>query len=98
MSTNFASRKTVTENMSTHPEAASVVNEKFNMDDYLDSFENVTHAIKICRDLVSLLKLEGFSLTNFANNAYEITSTLNTEACETSSSPIKKICNGAEQS
>ena len=50
----FALRKTATDNMSTYTEAASVVNEKFYMDDYLDSFENVTHAIKISGDLVSL--------------------------------------------
>ena len=56
---NFALRKTATDNMSTKPEAASVVNEKFYMEDYLDSFKNVTHAIKISRDLVSLLKLGG---------------------------------------
>ena len=65
------------------------------MDDYLDSFENVTHANKISRNLVSLLKLGGFSLTKFVSNADEIT---NPEDCETLSSPIKKICNGAEQS
>ena len=54
---NFELRKTATDNMSTYPEAASVVNEKLYMDDYLNSVENVTHAIKISRDLVSLLKL-----------------------------------------
>ena len=57
------------------------------MNDYLDSFENVTHAIKNSRDLVSLLKLGGFNLTKFVSNADE-----------TSSSPINEICNGAEQS
>ena len=57
------------------------------MNDYLDSFENVTHAIRNSRDLVSLLKLGGFNLTKFVSNADE-----------TSSSPIKEICNGAEQS
>ena len=95
---NFALRKTATDNMSTHPEAASVVNEKFYMDDYLDSFENVTQAIKTSRDLVSLLKLGGFNLTKFVSNADEITSAMNPEESETSSSPIKEICNGAEQS
>ena len=95
---NSALRKTDTDNMSTYPEAASVVNEKFYMDDYLDSFENVTHAIKISRDLVSLLKLGGFKLTKFVSNADEITSAMNPEESETSSSPIKEICNGAQQS
>ena len=95
---NFALRKTATDNMSTYPEAASVVNENFYMDDYLDSFENVTHAIKISRDLVSLLKLGGFNLTKFVRNSDEITSAMNPEESKTSSSPIKEICNGAEQS
>ena len=84
--------------MSTYPEAASTVIEKFYMDDYLDSFENVTHAIKISRDLVSLLKLGGFNLTKFVSNADEIISARNTEDFETSSPPIKEICNGADQS
>ena len=88
---NFALPKTATDNMSTYPEAASVKNEKFHMDDYLDSFENVTHAIKISRDLVSLLKLGGFCLTKFVSNADQITSAMNPEDCETSSSPIKEI-------
>ena len=81
-----------------NPEAASVVNEKFYRDDYLDSFENVTHVIKVSRDLFSLLKLRGFNFTKFVSNADEITSAVNPEDCETSSSPIKEICNGAEQS
>ena len=55
---NFALRKTATDNMSTYPEAASVVNELIYMDHYLDSFESVTHAIKISRNLVSLLRWE----------------------------------------
>ena len=94
----FALRKTATDSMSTYTEAALVVNEKFYMDDYLDSFENVTHAIKISRDLVSLVKLGEFNLTKFVSNADEITSAMNREESETSSSPIKDICNGAEQS
>ena len=84
--------------MSTYPEAASVVNEKFYMDDYLDSFENVIHAIKISRDLVSLLKLGGFNSTKSDSNADEITSAMNPADCKTSSSPTKEIFNGAEQS
>ena len=68
------------------------------MDDYLDLFENVTHAIKISGNLVSLLKLGGFNLTKFVSNADEIVSAMNPEDCETSSSPINKICNGAEKS
>ena len=76
--------------MSTYPEAALAVIEKFYKNDYLDSFENVTHAIKISRDLVSLLKMGGFNLTKFVSNADEITSAMNTEASETSSSPFKE--------
>ena len=76
--------------MSPYPEAASVVNEKIYMDDFLDLFENVTRAIKISRDLVSLLKLGGFNLTKFVNKVDEITSAMNPEDCQTLSSPIKK--------
>ena len=68
------------------------------MDDYLDSFENVAHAVKVGRGLISLLKLGGFNLTKFVGNADEITSPMNPEDCEISSSPIKEKCNGAEQS
>ena len=94
---NFALRKTATDNMSTYPETASVVNETFYIDDYLDSFENVTDEIKISRDLVSLLKLGGFNLTKFVSNVDEVTSAMNPEDCETSSSPVKEFCNRAEQ-
>ena len=88
---NFAlQKKTATDNMSTYPEAALAVIEKFYKNDYLDSFENVTHAIKISRDLVSLLRMGGFNLTKFVSNADEITSAMNTEASETSSSPVKE--------
>ena len=68
------------------------------MDDYLDSFDDVTHAIKISRDLVSLLKLGGFILTKFVSNTDKISLAMNTDHCETSSLPIKKTRNGAEQS
>ena len=52
--------------MSTHPESASVVNKNFYIDDYLYTFEDVTHANKISRrDLISLLKLGGFSWLKF---------------------------------
>ena len=95
---NFALRKTAADNMSTYTEAVSVVNEKFYMDVYLDSFENVTQAIKFSRDLVSLLKLGGLNLTKFVSIADEITSAMNPEDCETSFSPIKENCNVAEQS
>ena len=67
------------------------------MDYYLDSFENVAHAIKFSRHLISLLKLGGFNLTKFVSNADKITSAMNPEDCEASSSPIKEICNGTEQ-
>ena len=37
-------------------------------------------------------------MSKFVSNADEITSAMNLEESETSSSPIKEICNGAEQS
>ena len=41
--------------MSTYPEATSVVIKKYYMDDFLDLFENVTHAVKNRRDLFRFL-------------------------------------------
>ena len=84
--------------MSTYTQAASVVKKNFYMKDYLDSFEDVTHAIKIGRDLLSLLNLGAFSLTKFVSNADKNLLALNPEQCKTSSSPIKELCNGAGQS
>ena len=68
------------------------------MDDYLDSFEKVTHAFKISSDLYSLLELVGHNRTKFVSNADEITFAMNPGMCETSFSSIKKICNGAKLS
>ena len=82
---NFALRKTVTDNISEYPESASVLNENFYVDDYLDLFENVTHAIENNRDLVSLLGLGGFNLTKFVSIADEFILTMDPEDCETSS-------------
>ena len=64
----LALRKTASDNMSEYTEAASVINENFYVDEYLDLLENVTHAIEINRDLVSLLRLGGFNLTELYFN------------------------------
>ena len=85
----FALRKTDTCNMSWYTEAASIVSKKFYMDGYLILSEDVTHAIKISRDFVSLLKLGGLNLTKCVSSADEVTLAMNPEHCETSSSPIK---------
>ena len=42
---NYALHKTASDKISTYPEAASVVAEKFYMDDYLYSFENIEQAL-----------------------------------------------------
>ena len=65
------------------------------MDDYLDSFENVIHACKIWFRYVSF---GGFNLTKFVSIDNQITLAMEPEDCETASSPIKSICNGAERS
>ena len=57
---NFALQKTASDNQAEYPEAASAVVQKLYMDDYLDSFQNRDDALKLKRDLISLLKLGGF--------------------------------------
>ena len=64
----------------------------------MDSFEYITLAIKISRDLESLLNLRRFSLCKFVSNADETTSAMIPEDRKTSSPPINETCNGAEQS
>ena len=44
---NFVLRKTATDNMSTYPEAASVINEKIYMDDYLDFSRTLPMQLKL---------------------------------------------------
>ena len=67
--------------------AASVVAKKFYMDDFLESFENIEQAVKTSRDLVKLLKLVVFVLTEFVSNIEEITFVMNPEV-NLASSPV----------
>ena len=80
---NYALQKTANDNMSRYPEAASVVAEKFRLDDYLDSFTSIEQAVTICRDLVKLLKIGGFVLTKFVSNIEETTFAKNSDVNET---------------
>ena len=73
---NFALKKTASDNQAENPEAASAVVQKFYMDDYLDSFQNRDDALKLDRDLFSLLKLGGFRLTKFVSNVSDVTTAL----------------------
>ena len=73
---NFALQKTASDNQAEYPEAASAVVQKFYMDDYLDYFQNRYDALKLGRDLISLLKLGGFCLTKFVSNVPDVTTAL----------------------
>ena len=64
---NCTLQKTANDNMSTYPEAASRVAEKFYMDNYMD--KKIEQAVTISRDWVNLLKLGGFVLSEFFSNA-----------------------------
>ena len=59
------------------PDAASAVLEKFYMDDYLDSFEDPDVAFKMSQELISLLVIGGFKLTEFISNVTKINKELN---------------------
>ena len=73
---NFALRKTESDHQAEYREAASAVVQKFYMDDHLDSFENRDDALKLGRDLFSLLKLTGFHLTKIVSNVPVVTTAL----------------------
>ena len=67
------------------------------MNDYLDSFQNRDDALKLGRDLISLLKLGGFRLTKFVSNVPDVTTALDPENRESNSS-VKNICASPDQS
>ena len=65
---NYALQRTARDNVNQYPEATKAVLEKFYMDDYLDSVESPERALKRSKELVHLLHLGGFKLTNFVSN------------------------------
>ena len=67
-SANFAIQQTAMDNVEKFPKASKVVTIRFYMDGYLDCFGNHDDAMRISKDLVSLLKLEGFRHTKFVSN------------------------------
>ena len=94
---NFALQKTASDNQAEYPEAALAVVQKFYMDDYMDSFQNRDDALKLGRDLISLLKLDGFHLTKFVSNVPDVTTALDPDNHE-SNSPVKDICASSDKS
>ena len=54
------------------PKAAKAVLENFYMDDYLNSVESPEEAINRSKELVHLLHLGGFKLTNFVGNVPDL--------------------------
>ena len=95
--TNFALQKIASDNQAEYPEAASAVVQKFYMDDYLDSFQNRDDALKLGRDLVSLLKLGRFHLTKVVSNVPDVNTALDSDNREFNSS-VKEICTSPDQS
>ena len=88
---NFALQKTASDNQAEYPKAASAVVQKFYMDDYLDSFQNRDDALKLGRDLISLLKLCGFRLTKFVSNVSNVTTALDPDNRESNASVLSGI-------
>ena len=67
------------------------------MDGYLDSFQYRDDALKLGRNLVSLLQLDGFHLTKFVRNVPDVTNALDPDDRESNSS-VKDICRKPDQS
>ena len=69
MCANFALQQTARDNEATYPLAAKAVQQKFYMDDYLDSVECPETALKLSQELIKMPKLGGFKLTKFISYA-----------------------------
>ena len=65
---NYALKRTATDNVDKFPKAAQSVQTKFYMDDYLESSPTADEATQKAKDLVKLLSLGGFNLTKFVSN------------------------------
>ena len=74
---NYALQRTAMDNNAIFPDAASGVLEKFFMDDYLDSFEDLDIAFKLCQEFNTLLALGGFKLSKFISNVTKTNIELN---------------------
>ena len=63
---------TASDNAKEYPEAAKAVLENFYMDAYLDSVESPERALLRSKELVHLLHLGGFKLTQFVSNVPDL--------------------------
>ena len=75
---NFALQQAARDNQNKFPEAAKAVQQKFYMDDYLDSIDCPERALQLSKDLIEMLKLGGFKLTKFISNVPNLAETLET--------------------
>ena len=73
---NFALQQTARDNEATYPLAAKAVQQKFYMDDYLDSVECPETALKLSQELIEMLKLGVFKLTKFISNVNDLSETV----------------------
>ena len=62
---NYALRRTATDNKATFPEVAGNAESNFYMNDYIESSLTVEKATRKAKDLVTLLLSGGFKLTKF---------------------------------
>ena len=89
---NFALLKTAVDNETEYSEAALAVQQNFYLDDFLISVQPESEAFSFNKQLVTMLKLGGFNLTNFVSNILEFANELNStnnDAVE----PVKDIFN-----
>ena len=69
---NYALKRTATDNQANFPDAARSVHNNFYMDDYLESSPTANEASYKAKDLLQMLALGGFKLTKFVSNVPSI--------------------------
>ncbi|XP_053376744.1 uncharacterized protein LOC128547687 [Mercenaria mercenaria] len=71
--TAYALKRTAADNANSYePEVISTVNKNFYVDDYLKSVSSEKKAVKLARDLQSLMSLGGFRLTKWLSNSRKV--------------------------
>ena len=65
---NYAIQRTAKDNSTQYTDASQAVFEKFYMDEYLYSLDEQEKALKRAKELVELLMLRGFKLTEYVSS------------------------------
>jgi transposase InsO family protein len=87
---NYAVQQTARDFCIEGSEVTKAIFKNFYMDDFLKCVDNSSDAVKLCIDVINLLKKGGFNLTKFASNSKEVLNQLSKNGTVVTSSGLEK--------